>query len=158
MSKDLFMESRDKESNSLRPVRGFAGIRNVIAEKLNKVNEGETSVLKLYAELSMLKKRIQNAMSSIEEEAFDELSKHDSKTVSLYGFEITHTAGGYTYDYNHIPEIAKKQKELDEMKETAKQAFKMSQKTVSFDKDDGSEIVPAKGNPKKDSIKVKLSS
>lgn len=129
----------------------FLEMREKINALVEQVQEGEINPFELGRELSYTKNCIEEAKEKISAQERDEFAKYQPE--ELKALKIKMSGGGYTYSFKHIPEWTKKNEELKEIEEKAKQAFLLSQKnTTVFDNGDGGEIIPADATPRKQSI------
>ena len=129
----------------------FEEIRMQIAANINSVQNEEINPFELGRELSILEKYVKSSREEIsifEKNEFNKYSKEE-----LIEMKIKMSGGGYSYDYSHIKEWADKKKELSDIEDKAKTAFKQSlNNSTFFDNDTGEEIIPASGRGRKTSV------
>ena len=132
----------------------FIEIRQKIQESANQVIEGEINPFELGRELSYTGNAIKSAkekISDAEKEEFEKYSKEELKEM-----KIQKAGGGYTWKFDHIQEWKELENKLKDIEDKAKKAFYASIKNSTFfDNETGSEITPANGKPKKQSVSYK---
>ena len=132
----------------------FIEIRQKIQESVNQVIEGEINPFELGRELTYTKIVLQKAkdqISDAEKEEFQKYSKEELKEM-----RIQLAGGGYTWKFDHIQEWKELKDKLTDIEEKAKNAFYASIKNSTFfDNETGSEITPADGKAKKQSVSYK---
>lgn len=85
--------------------------------------DGEIDALKAFTLIREVEKAAKEAQDEILSIALDQFRKYGKKTVELYGYKISESAGG-KYDYKDIHLWVQKKKELDAIQEKAQLAFK----------------------------------
>jgi len=132
----------------------FAEIRRRINELKDECIDGSIKPFELYREIVYTKNCIDQAKDELDETVKTEFGRYAKEELKEMG--VTMSAGGNTYKYDHIPEWVEQKTKLSEIEEKSKAAFIQSQKNITiFSNDDGVEIIPAIGVPRKQSIIIK---
>jgi hypothetical protein len=145
----------------MKTIELFDSINCQIKLQIDKVKEGEMNPFELGRHLKLLEKTIKDVYKPIldpyEKSEFDKYPKEQ-----LQEMKISLSAGGYSYDFKHIPEWVEKKKELSAIEEKAKSAFLANESTkIEIDKftgevlNDFEGITPAIGKAKKQSVVYK---
>lgn len=119
-----------------------------------EVLDGNADPLEVYANLKQMKKDLDESLKVIEEEAREEALKYGEKNFDHKGFKVEIRAGSTRYNFSNIKAWADKKKELKELEEKYKQAYKSFEKGItSLDEDEILELPEAKSS--KESIIIK---
>lgn len=124
-------------------------------EKLKEVQDGNASALDLFALLKQDKKRIEQLLTKVEQEAWSELDTRSEKTFVQNGFSFEVRNGGRTFSYKNIPSWIQKNSEIKSIEEQSKQAFISKEKGMMTATSEGEEIILPDVSYRKDSILVK---
>ena len=100
-----------------------------IYELAEQVERGEVDPLEAFAKMKEYQKDLKDSMSMIEEYAMEEAAKH-GKNFDLYGYSFTQKQGGRNWDFSTVPEIVEAEKNLKELKESAKSAWENNNRNI----------------------------
>ena len=87
-------------------------IKEIIADTVQKAEDGNISVLEVYANLKDLQKFLGDAVNQVEELAWNEANNYAEKTFNEFGFKITKRNGSISYDYRANQEFKEKEDSL----------------------------------------------
>jgi predicted RNase H-like nuclease (RuvC/YqgF family) len=118
-----------KERNEVLSRMKQDDIINFLKRKCKNVVEGNTEGYKLQLHLNTLEKEIKRIKDEIKETVFDELK--DSFDWNGYNFKTT--SGSGKYDFSCFDEWKKKSKEIKEMEENMKLAYKKGKEYIDSD-------------------------
>ena len=130
--------------------------KNTILEKVQAVEEGESSAMELMGQLKSLETFIKQEIAIVESHAMDEFENEcqGQKTIKNFkGFEVTVRRGGWTYDYSNVPAY---KAATDNVKALGEKYKALMEHAESVDPETG-EILDIRKKPRKDSISFKPS-
>jgi hypothetical protein len=112
--------------------------------------------LRAYILLKKLERQLAAAIEAIQERAIEEFYARGEKEATIEGCIVKRTSGRTTYDYSPIPEHGELKKQIAELEEQARIAFKlMAEKGRQHVNADTGEIIqPCHAKTSKDSITV----
>lgn len=96
-------------------------------EAVQKVIDGEASVLEVYAAINLELKELENCKKQIEDYAKEEAEKH-GKTFEHKGYKFELRQGGRSYSFKNIPEWQTYSKALKDCEERYKAAYSSFEK------------------------------
>ena len=127
----------------------------IIVKIAEDVQNGSIDPLKAYLDLKSIESELKNAFAIVQDLAINEAQKYP-KTFQFHGYEVQNKSGAGRWDFKHISDWNNKKRELDEVEEKHKLAFKMAEKGDTYITEGGEVIEPAFYIPGKDTIAVKL--
>lgn len=124
---------------------------------LKQVEDGEMSPLDAYILFETLKKELEEAVSTVKEDAIEEARKlgTDNGAVQYRDVKLQKVASRASYSYTHIPSWIDKKGELQNIEELAKLAAKHG-KPQAYP-DSGEVIPPAIVTYSKEGLSIKRS-
>lgn len=122
---------------------------------IEQVNNGYMTALDAYILLDTQKKQLEEAISSVKEDAVEEARKlgTDNGTVTYRDVKLQKVASRASYSYSHIPTWIDRKSELQNVEELAKLAAKYGKPQA--DPDTGEFIPPAIVTYSKEGLSVK---
>lgn len=122
---------------------------------LKQVEYGEMSPLDAYILFETLKKELEEAVSTVKEDAIEEARKlgTDNGAVQYRDVKLQKVASRASYSYTHIPSWIDKKGELQNIEELAKLAAKHGKPQA--DPDSGEVIPPAIVTYSKEGLSIK---
>ena len=127
-------------------------IQDIVAAKVQKVEDAEADALKAYIELKQSADLIADAMKQIKDLAIEELDNYPKRKAELMGVKVEVRNGASRYDFKHIHDWSEYKSRLKAIEEDAKEAAKLAKKGIIMVDDDGAEVEAAKVTEGKETI------
>jgi polyhydroxyalkanoate synthesis regulator phasin len=118
----------------------------------NLVKNGEIDPIKAIVVLKQLEKKAKEYKSMIDEIVLDELSKYGKEGATVDGYNVNTRSSAGRWDFKHLTEIQDLEKQLKELKEKHKGAYKQMLHNLTTLGEGGEVIVPANFKQGKDII------
>lgn len=127
--------------------------KELIAEAIEKVEQGDKYAYPVYVELKDLTKFLTDAMSQIEEQVFEEIG--DEK-MEYEGYQVEKRNGSIRWDFSHIDSIKQLKQKIKDLEVMHKIAYERDRKGLEpiIDSETGELIEPAIAKFTKDAIVV----
>ena len=116
------------------------------------VEEGTINALEAYVMLKTIEKELKESLDIVKEHALEEAEKYGEKTFDAFGAEVGVKNGAGRWDFKKLDWWKVYQLEQD----SAKEAYKMSQKGQKLITDDGEVIEPATYLPGKTTLSIRI--
>ena len=125
-------------------------------EKVSQAVEGTVPALDVYANLSILKKELDNLISQVKPLALDEAKNESEKTFNRNGVQFSFTNGRANYDFSGDSIYSEYKQVLKQREALMKQASKAWELNNQIVDENGEVVPPAKVTYSADSLSVKL--
>jgi len=113
----------------------------LIAKKVDDIEEGNKPALETYALLNTLKKEIESIINQVKPYALEEAKQEPEKTFERDGYKFSFTNGRANYKFDHdnyYNEYKAQLKEREALMKQAAKAWEMNNQIV----DENGEVVP----------------
>ena len=127
-------------------------IQEIVAAKVQKVEDAEADALKAYIELKQSADLIADAMKQIKDLAIEELDNYPKRKAELMGVKAEVRNGASRYDFKHIHDWSEYKARLQAIEGDAKEAAKLAAKGKIMLDEDGVQVEPAKVTHGKETI------
>lgn len=127
-------------------------IQEIVAAKVQKIQDAEADALKAYIELKQSADLIADALKQIKDLAIEELDNYPRRKAELMGVKVEVRDGASRYDFKHIHDWSEYKSRLKAIEEEAKEAAKLARKGMVMIDDDGVEVEAAKVTEGKETI------